>query len=137
MRRTCLGLICLVLCVTEAIAQTPPPTAALSDSEIHRILIDRIDTQKQGVGIVVGVIEPQGRRVIAYGSLEKGDKRPLDGDTLFEIGSITKVFTALLAAGPGGADIFRLKFEHGLIDWRIFLDADGKIATQFWHPVPE
>ncbi len=47
---------------------------------------------------MVGVIEPRGRRVIAYGSLEKGDKRPLDGDTLFEIGSITKVFTALLAA---------------------------------------
>jgi serine-type D-Ala-D-Ala carboxypeptidase/endopeptidase len=98
MRRMCLGLTCLALCVTEAIAQTPPPTAAPSDSEIRRILIDRIDTQKQGVGIVVGVIEPQGRRVIAYGSLEKGDKRPLDGDTLFEIGSITKVFTALLAA---------------------------------------
>jgi len=39
--------------------------------------------------------------------------------------------------GPGGADIYRLKFEHGLIEWRIFLDADGKIATQFWHPVPE
>ena len=98
MRRMCVGLICLVLYVTEAIAQTPPPAAAPPDSEIRRILIDRIDTQKQGVGIVVGVIEPRGRRVIAYGSLEKGDKRPLDGDTLFEIGSITKVFTALLAA---------------------------------------
>jgi CubicO group peptidase (beta-lactamase class C family) len=98
MRRTCVGLICLVLLVTEAIAQTPPPAAAPPDSEIRRILIDRIDTQKQGVGIVVGVIEPRGRRVIAYGRLEKGDKRPLDGDTLFEIGSITKVFTALLAA---------------------------------------
>jgi len=98
MRRMCLGLICLVLYVTEAIAQTPPPAAAPPDSEIRHILIDRIDVQKQGVGIVVGVIEPRGRRVIAYGSLEKGDKRPLDGDTLFEIGSITKVFTALLAA---------------------------------------
>jgi serine-type D-Ala-D-Ala carboxypeptidase/endopeptidase len=98
MRRMCVGLICLVLPVAAAIAQTPPPAAAPPDSEIRRILIDRIDTQKQGVGIVVGVIEPRGRRVIAYGSLEKGDKRPLDGDTLFEIGSITKVFTALLAA---------------------------------------
>lgn len=98
MRRMCVGLICLVLPVAAAIAQSPPPAAAPPDSEIRRILIDRIDTQKQGVGIVVGVIEPRGRRVIAYGSLEKGDKRPLDGDTLFEIGSITKVFTALLAA---------------------------------------
>ena len=37
--------------------------------------------------------------------------------------------------GPGGADVYRLKFEHGLIEWRIFLDADGKISSQFWHPV--
>ena len=112
MRRTCFGLMCAALLVTETFAATPPAptpspaapasppslTSAPSDSEIRRILIDRIDVEKRGVGIVVGVIEPQGRRVVAYGSLEKGDKRPLDGDTIFEIGSITKVFTALLAA---------------------------------------
>jgi D-alanyl-D-alanine-carboxypeptidase/D-alanyl-D-alanine-endopeptidase len=100
MRRWCLGLTGLVLYVGQAAAQTPHPTAAAapSDAEIRRILVDRIDVQKQGVGIVVGVIEPQGRRVVAYGNLDKGDKRQLDGDTLFEIGSITKVFTALLAA---------------------------------------
>jgi CubicO group peptidase (beta-lactamase class C family) len=100
MRRLYLALACLALYIMEARAQTPPPTttAAPSDAEIRNILADRIDVQKQGVGIVIGVIEPRGRRIVAYGALEKGDKRPLDGNTLFEIGSITKVFTALLAA---------------------------------------
>jgi CubicO group peptidase (beta-lactamase class C family) len=90
-------LACLVLYATGSIAQ-PTAVTAPSDAEIRRILVDRIDVQKQSVGIVVGVIEPHEQRVIAYGGLEKGDKRRLDGDSIFEIGSITKVFTALIAA---------------------------------------
>jgi len=70
----------------------------VSNDEIRGILVKRIDQQKQAVGIVVGVIEPSGRRVVAYGNLATGDPRTLDGDTIFEIGSISKVFTSLLLA---------------------------------------
>jgi CubicO group peptidase (beta-lactamase class C family) len=72
--------------------------AVRGTDEIREILVKRIDQQKQAVGMVVGVIEPKGRRVVAYGSLATGDARRLDGDTIFEIGSISKVFTALLLA---------------------------------------
>src|SRR5215472_3769923 len=74
------------------------PLAVPGTDEIREILVKRIDQQKQAVGIVVGVIEPPGRRVVAYGNLANGDPRPLDGDTIFEIGSISKVFTSLLLA---------------------------------------
>ena len=74
----------------------PAEFPVLSDSEIRKILVERIDAFHMGVGIVVGVIDPQGRRVVAYGSLNQGDSRPLNGDTIFEIGSVTKVFTSLL-----------------------------------------
>ena len=75
-------------------AVTPAPVA--SDSEIHRMLVTRVDLQKRATGIVIGIIEPKGKRLIAHGTMAIGNKRPVDGDTVFDIGSITKVFTALL-----------------------------------------
>ncbi len=51
-----------------------------------------------GVGVVVGVIEPAGRRVVAYGKSGAPDGRGLSGDTLFMIGSVSKTFVGLLLA---------------------------------------
>src|SRR5580693_4334564 len=74
------------------------PLPVPGTDEIREILVKRIDQQKQAVGIVVAVIEPDGRRVVAYGNLANADPGTLDGDTIFEIGSISKVFTSLLLA---------------------------------------
>src|SRR5689334_548690 len=74
------------------------PLPVPGNDEIREILVNRVDQQKQAVGIVAGIIEPNGRRVVAYGSLANGDPRTVDGDTIFEIGSVSKVFTSLLLA---------------------------------------
>ncbi len=86
----------LILVRTAAIAQSPADSLVPSDAEIRKILADRVGPENLGIGIVVGVIESKGRRIVAYGSLAKDDKRPLNGGTIFEIGSMTKVFTSLV-----------------------------------------
>ena len=70
---------------------------AADNDEIRSILVNRVDTKKT-VGIAVGVIDAKGRQVISYGKLDQEREEPVDGDTVFEIGSITKVFTSLVLA---------------------------------------
>jgi serine-type D-Ala-D-Ala carboxypeptidase/endopeptidase len=94
---TALRLTPLVVLTALRLAAAQPAGLA-SDAEIRRMLSDRIDLQRQSVGIVAGVIDGAGRRVVSYGGVAKDDRRPLDGNTVFEIGSITKVFTSLLLA---------------------------------------
>lgn len=50
------------------------------------------------VGLVVGVLEGGEGRCLAYGETVLGSGKAPDEDTVYEIGSITKVFTALLLA---------------------------------------
>jgi D-alanyl-D-alanine-carboxypeptidase/D-alanyl-D-alanine-endopeptidase len=96
--RTAFGMVLglwMSLAPASSFAQAPADTPIPSDTGIGKILKDHLGAENLGIGIVVGVIDAKGRRIIAYGSLAKDDKRPLNGDTIFEIGSITKVFTSL------------------------------------------
>ncbi len=88
-------VVLLLALAMPALAETPEPSM-ISDAQVHRMLVARIDGQRQGTGIVVGIIDPKGKRVLAYGTMGVEDTRPVDGDTVFDLGSITKVFTALL-----------------------------------------
>jgi D-alanyl-D-alanine-carboxypeptidase/D-alanyl-D-alanine-endopeptidase len=49
-------------------------------------------------GIVVGLIDAEGSKLITAGTLDDGTGRPMDGDTVSFIGSVSKTFTSLLLA---------------------------------------
>jgi len=74
----------LALTLASSAQQNLPP-----DSAVRAVLVPRVatfpDSGNHGAGIVVGLLDPTGaRRIIAVG---------VDATRLFEIGSITKVFT--------------------------------------------
>src|SRR5690349_20879026 len=75
------------------------PSEMPSDASIRQLLAKRVHAiagPDDGIGIVVGIIEPHGRRIITYGHSSGHDTVRLTGDSVFEIGSVGKVFTALL-----------------------------------------
>ena len=134
-RKSARMLACLLLAFTAPIpavaqqqagsAQSSARYAAfLSDADILAIIKQRVD-EKRSAGIVVGILEPDGKtRVIAYGDPGPGQP-PLDGNSVFEIGSISKVFTGTLLA-----DLVQ-EGKVGLDDpVQKFLPATAKLPTR-------
>jgi CubicO group peptidase (beta-lactamase class C family) len=88
-------------------------TALPSDSAIRTILRERVDG-KRSSGLVVGVIDATGaKRVIAYGVQGAPGSKALDGNTVFEIGSVTKVFTTAILADMVNKGEVRLEDPAG------------------------
>ncbi|HMB92107.1 MAG TPA: serine hydrolase domain-containing protein, partial [Rhodothermales bacterium] len=79
--------------VIPAQAQEASPIPA----EVQENIQARVDNG-DNVGIVVGLIDANGPRYFSYGKMALSEEQAPDAQTVFEIGSISKVFTAILLA---------------------------------------
>ena len=69
-----------------------------SEAAIQAILQECVGKDRESTGIVAVVSGSAGSRLFTYGASGAADNRKLDGDTVFEVASITKVLTALTLA---------------------------------------
>jgi serine-type D-Ala-D-Ala carboxypeptidase/endopeptidase len=83
-----------VIWLAAASALAAPPAA----DEVTALLANRVEESGKAVGIVAGTLDASGSHVFARGRASEDRTIALDGDTVFEIGSITKVFTSLTLA---------------------------------------
>jgi CubicO group peptidase (beta-lactamase class C family) len=93
-----------------AIARAARAFEVDDDDAIRDILRRRIDVEKRTLGMAVCVVTPDRQRIVTWGRERVADSRPVSDKTVFEIASITKVFTALLLADMA------LRGEVGLDD---------------------
>ncbi|HET8792300.1 MAG TPA: serine hydrolase, partial [Nitrososphaeraceae archaeon] len=82
------------------------------------------------VSIVVGVISPNGTQVSGYGNISKANHTAVDGNTIFDIGSLTKLFV-----GTSLMDMI----NHGLVKLddplEKYLPANVTVPTYQGHKI--
>lgn len=86
--------------MTTVAALTSAPASSGADTkplpaDVEASIRQRIDNGEI-VGVVIALIDAEGTSYHAFGVADKGGGKPVDGKTVFEIGSITKAFTGIL-----------------------------------------
>ena len=69
-----------------------------SDDDIVEILRRRVDVEKRTIGMAAAVVSQHTHHISCYGRERLAGNSKVTAETIFEIASITKVFTALLLA---------------------------------------
>ena len=95
-------IVAAAACTGESQA---PRSVVVGRDSLQRIVERRV--QAGTPGLIVGVLGPQGARTIVAAGLARPNE-PVDANTVFEIGSISKAFTGILLAEMAGRGEVRL-----------------------------
>ena len=107
-----------------------PPLDPGRIAEIDRI-VEKHLARSGAPGFAIGIIEGKKVSVLGYGRVSKDSQAKPRGDTLYEIGSITKVFTAFLLADLAQEGVVKLNDPirvHLPADVASPRSADGEIV---------
>ncbi len=94
MKRLFVGILCCAF--LSGVAPAAPAAAPGDPLVAAQRAMDARTQAAPGTGIILGYISPDGVKILKSGGA--GTARPLDEHTRFEVGSVTKTFTANLLA---------------------------------------
>lgn len=77
-------------------SRTGDLNGTLAETVVSEVTADFLSNDR--VGLVVGAISGQDEVLLGFGKRSLGDSRPPNGETVFEIGSISKTFTGIMLA---------------------------------------
>lgn len=107
--------------------------AELTAEQINKLVQPYVDSETV-VGMTVGVQKGDDRVVRGYGHFSADDSRVPDGKTVYEIGSISKVFTGLLLADAVAQGRVTLNTTvNELLPKGVELKSRGDQPTALWH----
>ena len=66
-------------------------------AQVKNFIFDQI-VNKSKAAIVIGFVDPDGTKIFSFGNMSTAHNIPVNQNTFFNIGSITKTFTTLLLA---------------------------------------
>jgi CubicO group peptidase (beta-lactamase class C family) len=89
-------ILCRTIFVAVVLLSATLSSAQNVGDAVRAFLRENIDVEKEGAGIVVGIVDENGTTVVGRGRKADGTAEEVNGDTVFEIGSVSKTFTVLL-----------------------------------------
>lgn len=105
MHRTAPLVLSLTSLLVASLAQAAPPDF---DAKVNK-LAQQVMREQNIAGLAIGVTDHGEQRFYNFGVASKENKQPVSSDTLFEIGSVSKTFTATLAGFAQAADKLKLQ----------------------------
>ena len=76
--------------------------------QIKALINERVDKNKTNAAIAIGFIDPNGTQFYGHGKLSNTSNATVDQNTIFAIGSNTKVFTTILLADMVNKGLIKL-----------------------------
>ena len=103
-----IGTLIASLTITPIHASESPQPFKITD-EIKDGINAIVDTNRTNAAIVIGIVDPNGTQFYSTGKLSEANNSNVNENTIFRIGSMTKVFTTILLADAVQEGVIKLE----------------------------